>query len=53
MRTVHNLLDVNKDGVLSFDDFKLLSDNFINLGHLSSEQAEEFRDCIKVKYIFN
>lgn len=48
MRTVHSLLDVNKDGVISFDDFKLLTEKFIDLGHLTAHQADEFRNAMKV-----
>lgn len=48
MRTFHGILDVNKDGVISFDDFKLLADRFVDLGHLSEKQTNEFRNLIKV-----
>lgn len=48
MRTFHGILDINKDGVISYDDFKLLVDRFVNLGHLSSRHEEEFRSLIKV-----
>lgn len=48
MRTIHSLLDVNKDGVISFDDFKLLADKFVNLGHLSEREANDFNKCLKV-----
>lgn len=47
MRTFHKILDVNKDGVISFDDFKLLSDRFVNLGHLSEKHTKEFQELIK------
>lgn len=42
MRTLHNILDVNKDGVISFDDLKLLTTKFTDLGHLSPEMSTEF-----------
>lgn len=48
MRTVHSLLDVNKDGVISYDDFNLLADKFVNLGHLTDQQSQEFRNYLKV-----
>ncbi|KRT85668.1 HLH domain-containing protein [Oryctes borbonicus] len=48
MRTFHGILDVNKDGVISFDDFQLLADRFVNLGHMSEGKAFEFRELIKV-----
>lgn len=48
MRTVHNLLDVNKDGIISYDDFKLLADRFVRLGNLPSNQQIEFYEIIKV-----
>jgi len=47
MRTLHGLLDVNNDGVISFDDFRLLADNFSALGHLSAEAREEFNNILK------
>ncbi|KAI4454449.1 reticulocalbin [Holotrichia oblita] len=47
MRTFHGILDVNKDGVISFDDFQLLADRFVNLGHMSDDKAQEFRELIK------
>lgn len=51
MRTIHSLLDVNKDGVISFDDFKLLSEKFVNLGHLSEKEAGNFRQCLQELWI--
>ncbi|XP_075218110.1 sarcoplasmic calcium-binding protein isoform X2 [Lycorma delicatula] len=47
MRTFHGILDINKDGVISYDDFKLLVDKFINLGHLSPRHGDEFQTLIK------
>lgn len=47
IRTFHGIIDVNKDGVISFDDFALLADRFINLGHLSEKEAKEFRQIIR------
>lgn len=49
MRTIHGLFDVNKDGVLSFDDFNLLAERFKSLGHLSVEENKEFQEIIKVR----
>lgn len=43
MRTLHSHLDVNKDGVISYDDFMLLADRFSELGHLSPEAKAEFK----------
>lgn len=48
MRTVHNILDVDKDGLISFNDFLLFSERFKSLGHLNEQQAKEFSDIIKV-----
>ena len=48
MRTLHGLLDVNKDGVISYDDYKLLADRFVNLGHLSAQDTQEFHKSIQV-----
>lgn len=47
MRTLHNILDVNKDGVISFDDLKLLASKFTDLGHLNTEMSQEFLDVMK------
>lgn len=46
MRTVHGLLDVNNDGVISYDDFVLLANNFTALGHLDKTAEEEFKDVL-------
>lgn len=48
MRTFHAILDLNKDGVISFDDFKLLADGFVELGHLSDQHTKEFYRVIEV-----
>ena len=50
MRTFHGILDINKDGVISFDDFKILVDRFIYLGHLDLHQQEEFNEVVQVFY---
>lgn len=47
MRTLHRILDVNRDGVISFDDFKLLAKRFTDLGHLSPETSVEFMEVMK------
>ncbi|XP_014214343.1 sarcoplasmic calcium-binding protein [Copidosoma floridanum] len=47
MRTLHSHLDVNKDGVLSYDDFMLLGDRFAKLGHLTDRQKEEFQSVLR------
>lgn len=49
MRTVHNILDVDKDGLISFNDFVLFAERFKSLGHLDEKQAKEFSDIIKVR----
>lgn len=48
MRTLHRILDINKDGVVSFDDFKLLTEKFTDLGHLTPEHHDEFQEKIQV-----
>lgn len=48
MRTVHSLLDVNKDGIISYDDFKLLANRFVQLGHLSKREQHDFYQTIEV-----
>ncbi|KAF9810628.1 hypothetical protein SFRURICE_021081 [Spodoptera frugiperda] len=50
MRTVHNILDVDKDGLISFNDFTLFAERFKSLGHLSNQQAEEFTSIIKLTW---
>lgn len=53
MRTVHNILDVDKDGLISFNDFLLLAERFKALGNLDEQQSKEFTEIIKVSlYIF-
>lgn len=47
MRTLHGLLDVNNDGVISYDDFKLLADSFTSLGHLDAEHEREFIEVLR------
>ncbi|XP_033229154.1 sarcoplasmic calcium-binding protein isoform X2 [Belonocnema kinseyi] len=46
MRTLHSHLDVNKDGVISYDDFMLLGERFANLGHLTAKEQEEFQQVL-------
>lgn len=48
MHTVHAIMDLNKDGVVSWDDFKMLGDRFIELGHLTPKQQTNFREILKV-----
>ena len=48
MRTFHGILDINKDGVISYDDFRILVDRFVDLGHLSPHHQKEFYDVIQV-----
>lgn len=50
MRTLHGIFDVNNDGVISFDDFKLLAEKFGDLGHLSKAQMEEFHEVLQVSW---
>lgn len=47
MRTFHKILDVNHDGIISFDDFLLLAKKFSNLGHLDPTEYEEFMTIMK------
>lgn len=48
MRTFHRILDINKDGVVSFDDFKILVDRFVYLGHLTPQHQKEFNQVVQV-----
>ncbi|XP_050353580.1 sarcoplasmic calcium-binding protein [Nymphalis io] len=50
MRTVHNILDVDKDGLISFNDFLLFAERFKSLGHLDDQQANEFISIIKLTW---
>lgn len=47
MRTLHRIMDVNRDGVISFDDLSLLHKRFSDLGHLTPELSAEFLDVMK------
>lgn len=47
MRTLHRILDVNHDGVISFDDYKLIAKRFTDLGHLSPEMSAEFEEVMR------
>ncbi|PSN47012.1 hypothetical protein C0J52_15335 [Blattella germanica] len=47
MRTFHGVIDLNKDGVVSFDDFKILAERFVSLGHLSEKQQRDFQNVLK------
>lgn len=49
MRTLHSHLDVNKDGVISYEDFMLLGERFANLGHLTQEEKTEFQQVLNVR----
>ena len=48
MRTHHEVLDINKDGVVSWDDFETLIKKFTELGHLSPKEMESFTDALRV-----
>lgn len=48
MRTLHNHFDINKDGVISHDDFMLLAERFSDLGHLTPESKIEFKKIMNV-----
>ncbi|XP_076303454.1 sarcoplasmic calcium-binding protein [Lasioglossum baleicum] len=50
MRTLHNHLDVNKDGLISYDDFMLLAERFSDLGHLSEEAKTEFKEVLNAMW---
>lgn len=50
MRTLHRILDVNKDGVLSFDDFVLLTDRFTDLAHMTDKHHAEFKKLMQVNH---
>lgn len=54
MRTLHSHLDVNKDGIISYDDFMLFRKRFCDLGHLTLEAKVEFKKVLNVSqpYIY-
>ncbi|XP_047474754.1 sarcoplasmic calcium-binding protein-like isoform X2 [Penaeus chinensis] len=47
MRTHHQVIDINKDGVVSWDDFEVLIARFTELGHLSPKEISKFRDALR------
>ena len=51
MRTYHRVMDVNKDGTVSWDDFKDMARKFAEIGHLDEVQQQEFVQQLKVRYI--
>ncbi|KAK9887292.1 hypothetical protein WA026_021600 [Henosepilachna vigintioctopunctata] len=51
IRTFHNIIDVNKDGVISFNDFELLIERFVALGNLTEKHTQEFKELIKEWWI--
>lgn len=53
MRTLHGILDVNNDGVISFDDYLLLAKKFSDLGHLTPKEYEEFIQVMKVNILIH
>uniref|UniRef100_A0A8D8YGQ4 Sarcoplasmic calcium-binding protein n=1 Tax=Cacopsylla melanoneura TaxID=428564 RepID=A0A8D8YGQ4_9HEMI len=50
MRTIHRILDVNKDGVIAFDDMRIFAERFIELGHLSENHQKEFHSVLKTMW---
>ncbi|CAO1441032.1 unnamed protein product [Diamesa tonsa] len=53
MRTMHGIFDVNNDGVISYEDFMLLAQKFGDLGHLSQQQLEEFKNVLRITWVSN
>lgn len=51
MRTHHQVIDLNKDGVVSWDDFEVLIARFTELGHLSPKEISKFTDALRVRFI--
>jgi hypothetical protein len=48
MRTHHVAMDVNKDGVVSWDDFEQMIKRFNETGLLKDEQKQSFEEAVKV-----
>ncbi|KAF7381217.1 hypothetical protein HZH68_016092 [Vespula germanica] len=46
MRTLHSHLDVNKDGIIGYDDFMLLAERFSKIGNLSPGETIEFKKIL-------
>lgn len=40
---MHSVLDINRDGIVSIDDFLHLSEKFHGLGNFSPDQFENFK----------
>ena len=53
MRTYHRVMDVNKDGTVSWDDFKDMARKFAEIGHLDEVQQQEFAQQLKVRFLHN
>ncbi|XP_034945320.1 sarcoplasmic calcium-binding protein [Chelonus insularis] len=51
MSTLHRHLDVNKDGVISYEDFMLLAERFADLGHLSPEAKKDFQKVLSDMWV--
>ncbi|XP_018023387.1 sarcoplasmic calcium-binding protein [Hyalella azteca] len=47
MRTHHVAMDVNKDGVVSWDDFEQMIKRFNETGLLKDEQKQSFEEAVK------
>ncbi|KAL1454181.1 hypothetical protein WDU94_010461 [Cyamophila willieti] len=50
MRTIHRILDVNKDGIIAFDDMRIFAHRFVELGHLSENHQKEFHSVLKTMW---
>jgi len=49
-KTVFQLIDVNHDGVITMEDFDVISDRFIKEGHLVGDQAKEIKEKYRELY---
>ena len=48
MRTHHQIMDLNNDGVVSWDDFQELIKKFTVMGNLQPSEVQSFTDALKV-----
>ena len=50
MRTHHSVLDINKDGTVSWHDFEYLAKRFVLLGKLPKAAEDDLLTAFRVSY---
>ena len=48
MRTHHQIIDLNQDGIVSWDDFQVLITRFSKVGNFSPVELDRFINALKV-----